>query len=334
MQKILVTDFFGTLVADDIERAEYNCGYGDLLDTVNRIWDICNDIEYSKKVLDQMLTLLDRSLKDFLDDGNIIKIVTSNAGHAEGIEWFLKEILHRFKSLEQYTEQIEIWFADISEDSDKYILNKLHLFEENGETYFIHDNIKFGVLNKKQDIFNVIQKQYDLTNVELYALGNEYRDLMMLSKCIELGGKSAIIKENLYTYEEYLKQTTSITIAKKADMDYYVMVEDLLVQECSDRSLLDDHSVRRKFIRDIWERIPYEEWVEKRTIELYELLRSSQLDIQRIFEEPIIYDIINRTFSSDGESNYRTFHENRYNELELYPSFRDFKTRVLSIKNL
>lgn len=49
MQKILITDFIGTLIPDDIEMAEYQCGYGDALNAGSRITTIFNDEKYSSK---------------------------------------------------------------------------------------------------------------------------------------------------------------------------------------------------------------------------------------------------------------------------------------------
>lgn len=324
MQKILITDFFGTLISSDIEQAEYKCGYGDLLDTSDRITNILKDEKYSSKILDKMFVLLDRELKDYLEDGNIIKIVTSDGGHCEGANWFIEQVVPRFNSLKKYKSQIEVYFSNIRQDCCNSILDMVNIYKEKGCKYFNYNGVKFGILDKKEDIFDVIGTT-DLKLKELYAIGNEYDDFPMLTKCIMIGGKSALIKENLYRYKIYLSRTTHAIIGDKADMDYWLMIEDLTVKEVSDRSILNDYKALRKIIKDICNKIPYEEWTKSRIIELYEDLRTQELDIQRIIEEPIIYEIAK--LHMDVE--YRTFHEKKLDELRLYPSFRAFKNNEL-----
>lgn len=330
MQKILITDFFGTLISSDIEQAEYKRGYGDLLDTMNRITNILNNEKYSSKILDKMFILLDRELKDYLEDGNIIKIVTSDNGHSEGIDWFIGEVIPRFNSLKEYKSQIEIYFSDIRQDCGNSILDKVNIYTENGCKYFDYNGIKFGILDKKEDIFDTIGT-IDLKTKELYALGNEYDDFPMLTKCMMFGGKSALIKENLNRSKIYLSRTTHAIIGAKADMDYWLMIEDLIVKEVSDRSVLNDYKVLRKIGKDICDKIPYEEWIESRIIELYKCLRSQELDIQRIIEEPIIYEIAKLRMDTNVE--YRTFREKALDKLGLYPSFIAFRDNILS-KNI
>lgn len=326
MKKILITDFFGTLVPDDIEKAEYQCGYGNLLDTTSRLSKILDNPNYSSKVLDKMMVLLDRNLKDFLDEGNIIKIVTSEAGHCEGIDWFLNEIIPRFESLEQYTKQVEIWYSDISTETNTGFFNKTHLFKENGYAYFIHNNMKFGILDKKEDIFNILLNQYNLNNFELYALGNDYKDIMMLIKCMELGGKVALIKHNLYISSEYLNRTINTIISDKAHMDYLIMIENLAIKKYPNFSTLK-YLEKRKIINTIYNEIPYESWVEERRAKLYKLLSNFELDIARTFEETLIYEMVN--FSYCDDLRYKLFNENKINKLSLYPNFNSFKTKVL-----
>lgn len=272
MKKILITDFFGTLISSDIEQAEYNCGYGNLLDTSDCITNILKDEKYSSKILDKMFVLLDRELKDYLEDGNIIKIVTSDGGHCEGIDWFIEQVLTRFNSLKEYKNQIEVYFCDIKRDCCNFTLDKVNIYIENGCKYFLYNGIKFGILDKKEDIFDILQTIV-LNRNELYALGNEYDDFPMLTKCMMLGGKSALIKENLYRSKIYLSRTTHSFICGKADMDYWLMIETLIVKGVSDRNILNDYKVLRKIGKDICNKIPYEEWTKSRIIELYESLR-------------------------------------------------------------
>ncbi len=326
MQKILITDFFGTLISSDIEQAEYKCGYGNQLDNSgNHIINILNDEKYSSKILEKMFILLDRELKDYLEDGNIVKIVTSDNGH-EGIDWFIEQVIPRFNSLKEYKSQIDIYFANIRQDCCHSILDKANIYVEDGCKYFDYNDIKIGILDKKEEIFDVIGT-IDLKTKELYALGDDYNDLSMLTKCITIGGKSALIKENLYTYKEYLSQTTHTTICKKADMDYWLMIEDLMVKRVSNRSVLNDYLNLRKIRNNICDEIPYEEWVETRILELYKSLRSSRLDIQRIFEEPIIYEIANHITDN---LEYKTFREKSLDKLHLYPSFKSFMISILN----
>ena len=327
MKKILIADFFGTLVADDISQAEYQCGYSKLVHSgLDNIGDILDDEEYTNKILNQMFILLDRNLKDYLEPGNILKIVTSDAGHCEGIEWFLKEIVPRFKSLKQYPKQIEIYFSDSSTNTNNSFLQNIHLFEDEYSVYFIHDCIRFNLINKKIDIFDIIQKQYSLDNIELFALGNESNDLMLLIQCIELGGKSAIIKHNLYKHTQYPEEPIKSIIGEKIYTDYLIMVEDIAIKENPNFNKLNFRD-RSHIIRELWERIDFEEYLEKRKAELYELLKNGQLDIQGIISEYFIYQIM--TSHSYENLKFKTFHENRGNELALYPNFNTFKTKVL-----
>lgn len=327
MKKILIADFFGTLIADDIEQSEYQCGYGDLLNRLDHMTDILNNKEYANEILNKMFILLDRNLRDYLEAGNILKIVTSDAGHCEGIEWFLKEVVPRFKSLKQYPKQIEIYFSDISSDANNYFLQNMQLFEDEQSIYFVYNCTRFNLINEKIDIFNIIQKQYNLSNIELFALGNDSDDLMMLIQCIELGGKSAIIKQNLYTASQYLEKSISDIIGDKIYTDYLIMIEDMILKENPNFSALNKYIDRSKIIRDFWKKVPFEEYADKQKAELYKLLKKGQLDIQEIINRYFVYEIM--TSHSYENLKYKTFHENRGNELTLYPNFNTFKTKIL-----
>lgn len=331
MLKIIVTDFFGTLMPDNIQVAEYQCGYGsNLINSQFRISDILNNTQYSNKILDKTISLIDNNIKDFLDEGNILKIVTSNAGHAEGTDFFLEQIVPRFKSIEKYNNQIEIWFADTEENSNNSILEKSNLFKENNKTYFIYNNIKFGLLNKKEDIFDIIQQQYNLIDTNLYSLGNDIKDLPMLIKCIELGGISSIIKQNLYISPEYANRSLNDIIGYKAWIDYFIMIVNMTFKENPD-FINYSYKDKRTLIKNMENQIAYNEWMDNKIMELYHSLINQQLDIEQLLKEKVIYDIINQPYYDIDYNAYKLFIEGLINKLRIHPTFRDFKDRTLTI---
>ncbi|MCI9434935.1 MAG: hypothetical protein HFI86_06675 [Bacilli bacterium] len=259
MLKIIVTDFFGTLMPDNIQVTEYQCGYGsNLINDQFRILDILNNTQYSNKILDKTISLIDNNIKDFLDEGNILKIV---AEHAEGISFFLEQVVPSFKSIKKYNNQIEIWFADMEEDSNNSILEKSNLFKENNKTYFIYNNIKFGLLNKKEDIFDIIQQQYNLIDTNLYSLGNDIKDFSMLIKCIELGGISSIIKQNLYISPEYVNKSLNEIISYKVWIDYFIMIANIVFKE-NPNFITYSYKDKRTISKDIENQISYNEWID------------------------------------------------------------------------
>ncbi len=330
MLKIIVTDFFGTLMPDDIQVAEYQCGYGsNSINDLFRISKILNNTQYSNKILDKTISLIDNNIKDFLDEGNILKIVTSNAGHAEGTNFFLEQIVPRFKSIEKYNGQIEIWFADMEEDSNNSILEKSNLFKENNKTYFIYNNIKFGLLNKKEDIFDIIQQQYNLIDTNLYSLGNDIKDLPMLIKCIELGGISSIIKQNLYISPEYVNKSLNEIISYKAWIDYFIMIANMAFKEKPD-FITYSYKDKRTLIKNMENQIPYNEWIDGKKMELYHSLINQQLDIEQLLKEQVIYEIANQPFYDIDYNAYKLFIEGLINKLRIHPTFRDFKDRTLA----
>ena len=75
--------------------------------------------------------------------------------------------------------------------------------------------------------------------------------------------------------------------------------------------------------------MPYDKWVEERKETLYKLLLSQQLDINEIFEEAIVYEMLN--YSYCDELRYRLFSPNKYDKLRVYSTFRQFKTKVLGL---
>ncbi len=331
MLKIIITDFFGTLMPDDIQAAEYQCGYSsNLINDAFRMSKILNNTQYSNKILDKTIGLIDNSINDFLDEGNILKIITSNAGRAEGINFFLEQIVPRFKSIEKYNNQIKIYFADMEEDSNNSILEKSNLFKENNKTSFIYNNIKFGLLNKKEDIFDIIQQQYNLIDVNLFSLGNDIKDLPMLIKCIELGEISLIIKQNLYISPEYVNKSLDEIISYKVWIDYFIMIANMAFKEKTN-FLTYGYKDKRMFIKNIENQISYNKLVSFKKMELYHSLINQQLDIAQLLKEKVIYDITNQPFYDIDYNAYKLFIECLINKLKINPTFRDFKDRTLAV---
>lgn len=321
MAKILISDLFGTLVPHSVIRANYNYLYG-------------NDEDGFLQLLDDIFEPLVRDLTPFLEEGNSIKIVSMLDGRAP-IDLILDVIVSRFyENLDDYKSQIEIYLCpEKTEPIDPKDLKKpFEQYEENGVSYYKYNNeFVFGVIQNKADIYDIIKEKYDIENDKIYCIGDSETDLLMLAECINLGGVSSLIMNNLWTYTEYREKSVDNIIWDKANMDYCLMIEQEILKSCPDYSNLN-YFQRREIRNKVYNDHDRESWVSARGAELCRLFNDGNLDVHGIFEDRVVYDMVSLHYDRYLEK--KTFSENRADELFLYATFSDFSNDILMKKDV
>ena len=201
MKKILISDFYGTLVS--IYSGTINIIYGTRFGT-----GIRNELQaflYAfSKVQDD--------LEEFLKEGNELVIVT-DAGH-ESPEFMCKTFFNElYKRFPEYSSQIKIFFK--AAGPDNYIINSLKC-NKDGNTFFYDAGLyKAIIVADKMDVFDYL----DTKDKELYSIGDTENDLDMLFKNIELGGISALIDYNLlFSRSDYERDAINCYSVQKASL--------------------------------------------------------------------------------------------------------------------
>lgn len=326
MKKILIADLFGTLIPRTIINADYLYGRG-----VKRkeLREICNDKEYYNHLLDDIYIQMIKSMSEFLKEGNELKIVSGVDNH-EGLDYTVGEMLPRlYKYLKEYRDKIEIFLVD--EDNTGFNNEKYPMVtfikEENGIPIYNYDNMfNFSFIKNKTDVFDTLTKEYNLYDIELYSIGDSDRDFDMLIKCLMIGGKSSFIKGNLYTYDQNLMKTTDDIILDKINMDYNIMIEDIILKEYPNYSILSEED-RRNIKRKIKRIYGFGKYYNEHLEEFYDKLKNGELDLDEMIKEREIYNLIEWYYES--YATLKTYHENNAEKLDLYPNFQDYYNRVL-----
>lgn len=195
MAKILVTDFFGTLVPYDSERADRR--FGNHINEYDPDWHARRmNSENTKYVIDKMNLYLSRLLIPFLEEGNRFVIATSAEGHDAADKSYQEIISKMLKLVSAYQEQVSLYFevSSTTPDAMEDLKKIATIYEQGGNLYAkAQDGATISIVNHKADVFDRISIGSD----ELFALGDDMIDFQMFVKCMQLGGKSSMIHEFL-----------------------------------------------------------------------------------------------------------------------------------------
>lgn len=302
MAKILVSDLMGTLIPDDIRILERFFAEGN--------YDFCTSKNisdsYTFHLLDKAFISLGRQLNPFLGNGNYLKVVTSVNSH-ESLDFLLNEFIIRlYESIKEYKNQVSVFF--VGKSRCLYDLAKVStIHEKNGIVYAECKNgISITILDDKVEVFEFIKKQHNLFLDRLFAIGDSEVDIPMLFKCIELGGKSSLISNQMYvgnTSENF-------------------------------DNILNQTVFRKMHLAEI-EKEQKMEFLLKEREKIYKLLSEGKIDLDNLIKEQEFYNLLesyNRMLWY-RRSKHEKISMERMNELDMYPTFTDYCNKVLVHKN-
>lgn len=303
MAKILVSDLMGTLIPDDVyilQRffAEGNCVYDDHDLYIDR--NISDS--YTFHLLDKAFINLGRQLASFLDDGNYVKIVTSVNSHETADFAFNEFITRIYESIEKYKNQVSIFF--VGKYACLSTLSRIStIYEKNGNIYAEGKNgISVTILDDKVEVFEFIKKEHNLFLDRLFAIGDSNKDIPMLFKCIDLGGRSSIINNELYICN---KNETVDSIIKKTVLRNMFLAK------------IEDEQKSEFFLKEI--------------DKIYKLLFEGKIDLDNLIKKEEIYRILDlyNSCSFLPCNKYGNVSMERLDELDMYPTFADYCSKVL-----
>lgn len=210
MSKILISDLFGTLIPTEFDIKDW---YGDSKDMDHR------DKKVQKLLFDRTFLHLKRQLNKFLQDGNYLKIVTGIDNHESADFVFENYITRIYENLSEYKDQIQIFLAG-GENALKSLSKVSTInYGEDGISISNDYGISTIFVRDKTEVYDFILKQYNPVTDRLYSIGDSEIDVRMLIKCIELGGKSSFIYNDLYWFDEPLGSVI-LTECTTKELDY------------------------------------------------------------------------------------------------------------------
>lgn len=310
MAKILVSDLYGTLIPSVISEMEYYYSTGTKLRSRDEIWD---DNEYYIGLLDRVFLHLGNHLDEYLSHGNYLYLVTASESH-DGSGFLFDQIISRFcKCTEKYKDQVLVFLSGVVGNDIEYadLKSVSSISVRDGVTYAEReDGTRAILIGKKADVFDFVESDHDLANDELYAIGDNIKDLPMLFRCIELGGDSSIIYNDLYrvdkTNEKILHDTAYRNSLMAFGIDY--------------RELYDEVSARSY------------EWYFSELSRLYVELAQGSIDLDAMEKKQNIYEMLHQynDFSDLFHEWPRVEINNQVlDSLSIYPTFVDYSNKVL-----
>lgn len=333
MAKILISDLFGTLIPDTITQAHHLYAKGSLDRDFN---EICDDKEYHKYLMDKISEQCINTLDKFLEEGNTLFIVSDLSGHDTGADFVLQEIIGRFH---KYSDnQFQIYFVTTGGTCGFHI-DKLKdkitkEYTENGVNYIVYDGYPVGLLEKKEDVFKVIENRFDLNDYNLYSLGNTSEDVSMIIKCMELGGRGTLLNYVLYSNQNLSNITIDNAIAKRVSHEQYLLKEQRMLENFPEFSQKDNKE--RRYLKDKfiyrWDDEAFQEQEsnlrKNRMLELYNELRNGNISLDQLIKEDLVFNIIKH--ASRHYLKNKTLTENNWDKIDMYSTFRNYYNRVLS----
>lgn len=310
MAKILVSDLYGTLVPSEISEMEYYYSAGKKLKTRNEIWD---DNEYYVNLLDRVFLHLGNHLEKYLSEGNYLYLVTSSESH-DGSGFLFDQILSRFcKYTEKYRDHIFIFLSGVTGNYIEYndLESVSNITAKDGVTYAEReDGTKAVLIEKKTDVFEFVERGHDLAIEQLFAIGDNIKDLPMLFRCIELGGESSIIYNGLYREKQFTGDIIHDTAHRNSLMAFGI----------GNRKLSDEVAARSH------------ELYFSELGRLYGELAQGTLDLDDMVKKQNIYLML-RQYNVFSD----VFHEwssveltdQTINSLDMYSTFCDYYNKVL-----
>jgi len=282
MKKVLFTDLFNTLISDGISTS------------------------YDSK--NKEMEIVCRYINEFLKDGNYVAIVTSPGGHGHLNKTFDDTLITINSFINKENSSNFEYYLQIANKS----MQNDNIINKDGKKYYYIDSEVQGIcINKKEDAITDFLKSIKMP-YEIYAIGDSARDIPMLLKVKELGGKSSLIDMRLYRKN----MTIDELITKELDVEFSFQI----------KKILKSMTLEEKMEGYTPELLSLYEKREERKQELYQILYNNDLNLQLIYENyskfiecQDYYEQITSHFSKDSYL------------YEDYPFDEDMLTKVMSI---
>lgn len=273
MKKILIADLLGTLIPENFIDmyylyGDYNIKYIHNLngDDEDKFININNQKQvdtkkYANYLIEKSILKLKILLELFLKENNNLYIVSEISSHGS-LDIFTNDFFSKIYELfHEYSNNI-FFFGGISDINRLNEIKNVEGFSRIKKNIAYFDNgMKIQFINKKEQVYDYIENLYP---GKLYAIGNNAQsDLGMLLKCIELGGKSSFIVEELYDFD------LNKEIIKYIDNNFIPDFDRL------------DKSVRKEMNKKF---IAYEE-------KIYKDMACGNLEMMDIVENNLFYEI-------------------------------------------
>lgn len=271
MKKILVADLLGTLIPESFNDmyhlyGDYNIKYINSWSDNAEFININNkkpvDTEkYENYLVEKSILKLKILLEPFFKENNNLYIVSAIDDHGF-LDFFANYFFSRiYKLFHEYSNNI-FFFGSIDDMNRLNEIKDAKGFSKIEKNMAYFDNgMKIQFINGKKQVYDYIENLYP---GKLYAIGNNAQsDLGMLLKCIELGGKSSFIVEELYDFD------LNKEIIKYIDNNFIPDFDRL------------DKSVRKEMNKKF---IAYEE-------KIYKDMACGNLEMMDIVENNLFYEI-------------------------------------------
>ena len=328
MSKILISDFYGTLISSNPAGMEYFYSKGSNL---RSILELYNDKCYYNELINRAFKHLSRFLNEFLSNGNYLKIVTSMDAH-DRLDFILDELLCRFyEPIKKYRDQIAIFLASGAGNKPEIgELSKRSKISQADNCFYVQDKtgLSFYIINHKTDVFDFVTKEHDLKTNQLFTIGDSRYDIPMLFKGIELGGKSSLINHYMYRIDGI--DTESI-VKSLVSLNRQIMLEDLVNIKYPDFKSYNESKqmdIMEELIKELCESQQMNKWTYNEYHKIYEALKNGEYDLNDLLKKVMIFEVI-RNYNFIVDKNYGPIKSKRTEELSIYPTFNDYYTKVL-----
>lgn len=328
MTKILVSDLIGTLIPTDENELEYLYGRGRKFHYIGQLHN--DDKDYYHFLMDKMFILLARWLREFLEEGNYLNIVTAINSHTSPDFMFCELLGRLYNNMADYRDQISLFMVGSKNDL-RDLSTVAPITYKNGVTYAGNLDGQFITFFKdKVETLNFIYERQNVEDASLYAIGDSESDIPMLFRCIDLGGQSALIAHYLYTCWQNEKLDTDeilhLTASSKANMKR----EKELSQLYPNLDMMDEEAYQEiyfQYDKEIW--TPYYSSEKEK---LYTMLHEGKINLLELMKRQQVYDVLRdyNDANSIGFFKKEPIDMERMNELSIYPTFSDFCNKVLT----
>lgn len=317
MAKILVSDLFGTLVPINIQDMEFLYSSGQRLRTREEIWA---NSKYYNELLDRVFLQLAKNLEPYLSEGNYFYLVTASDSH-DGSGFLFDEIISRFcKYTWKYRDQVSVFLSGVLDCEREFKdLSTVARIEEKDGVMFAdnEEGSRAILLNSKDEVFNFVEKRQNLCTGQLFAIGDDIKDLPMLFRCIELGGKSSVIWQDLYREKKTSQEILHETAIRNSNL---MLGTDNIPYSDPRRGSFGER--RQVLYRQEWDR-------------LYGELGEGVLDLDDLEKNEYIYSMLNtyNDFSSQFHEWPRVkVSDKTIDSFGMFPTFASYRDKVLVYK--
>lgn len=303
MKKVLFTDLFGTLIHEG---------------TLTSI-KLYNSVE-------KEYSIVSRYMNEFLNEGNYIAIVTEPGGHGNFGRIFNNQIANLNSFIdENLRSNLAYYMQGSGAISPEDHINKKMI---NGKLCYIGEHPFKGIaINKKEEAITDFLRTIPLP-YQIYGIGDSAKDIPMLLKVQESGGKSSLIDE--YSYQRHF--TTDKIIQNELDAEFLFKLREVMRKQPFEERIIQGIISEQEMALLIRR--------EERKQELYQLLNEGKLDLEELrqnygkFIECQNYQMENE----NREAGEHPFYEDypiseeviqRVMSIPCYPSFTEYYTKVL-----